>query len=150
MATHSELVDRASRWLRNSAVAADGERMIRVKCGVVVAELVTSASETPDAIGWFNSGMTSILIEAKTSRSDFLADATKWFRLRPHLGTGEYRYYLTPVGLLSVDELPADWGLLEIRGRRVNVIRLAKPQEHYRLGETGMLWSALRRIQQGR
>ncbi len=150
MATHDELVRRACRWLRNSAVTEDGERVYHVKCGVVLSELATSASEVPDAIGWYNCGMCSILIEVKTSRGDFLSDAKKWFRRRPQQGMGNERYFLTPVGLLSVDDLPNDWGLLEVDGRKVNVIRLARHQKSHKRGEIRMFWSELRRGQQSR
>ncbi len=51
--THGELVERAGRWLRNSAVIP-GFRLVhkrKVKCGVVLTEMVSNAQETPDAIG---------------------------------------------------------------------------------------------------
>jgi hypothetical protein len=38
--THVELVARAARWLRTQG------------CPIVFAELVTTAGESPDAIGW--------------------------------------------------------------------------------------------------
>jgi len=150
MPTHSELVDRAERWLRNSAVVEvyRGESN-RVRCGVVLTELASTAGQEPDAIGWFNGGQFSILIEVKTSHADFLADAKKWFHRRLQQGMGAYRYFLTPVGLLSVDELPDDWGLLEAKGRKVNVIRLARHQASNQRGEKKMLWSECRRKQQG-
>ena len=57
--THSELVDIAEKWLFK-------------RCGFAFKELTTINQETPDAIG-FRSGE-SILVECKTSRSDFHAD----------------------------------------------------------------------------
>lgn len=79
------------------------------------------ASESPDAIGWKNHGW-SILVECKVSRADFLADLKKPHRVNPDGGMGQTRYFLTPPGLLKVDELPATWGLLEVRGRFVRVV----------------------------
>jgi len=35
---------------------------------------------------------------------------------------GAKRYYLTPPGLLGVDELPKNWGLLELRGKRIYTV----------------------------
>jgi hypothetical protein len=99
---HSDLVIRAERWLRNT-----------VGCGVVLSELVSlnSSGEVPDAIGWRN-GYTSILIECKTSRSDFLADKKKIFRKHPEMGMGDYRFYLTPPDTVFIKDLPEGWGLL--------------------------------------
>ena len=74
-------------------------------------------SERVDAI-LYNSGA-SFLIETKISRSDFLADAKKPFRVDPSKGVGTYRYYACPEGLISVDELPEKWGLIYVpTGRR--------------------------------
>lgn len=87
----------------------------RNKCGVVFSDkfrAITTTGEQPDAMG-FRSGA-SILIECKTSRSDFLADRKKKFRKDPSLGMGDWRFMLTPENLIKVDELPENWGLLEV------------------------------------
>jgi hypothetical protein len=99
--THDKLVDIASKWLKKT-----------IKCRVVISELVayTQYGEVPDAIGW-KSGR-SILIECKTSRSDFLADKLKNFRRNPDLGLGDFRFFLCPDGLILPSELPIGWGLL--------------------------------------
>ena len=148
--THGELVERAGRWLRNSAVIP-GFRLVhkrKVKCGVVLTEMVSNAQETPDAIGWFSCGYHSILIECKTSRADFFADQKKWRRSHPALGVGCYRYYMTPPGLIKKDELPEKWGLLETSGKVVRLRRIAWRFDDYsKADEKGMLFSALRRIQ---
>jgi hypothetical protein len=116
---------------------------------VVLIELTTGAGETPDAIGWFCGGLFSILIEAKTTRRDFLADARKRFRRSPSQGVGVYRYYLTAPSLISTNELPPYWGLLEINGRRVQVVQPAECQPSDSSAEKQMLWSECRRKQQG-
>lgn len=61
----------------------------------------------------FKTGI-SFLIETKISRSDFLADAKKDFRINPENGVGMYRYYACPEGLISVEELPDKWGLIYV------------------------------------
>lgn len=108
--THAELVTLAARWLRGTR-----------KCSLVATERKPWVTdEHPDAIGWRPRGE-SILVEAKTSVADFLADLRK-----PHragAGMGRERWYLTPSGLLAhrmrPDLWPADWGLLEVRNGKV-------------------------------
>lgn len=91
--THGELVTLAETWLW------------RQGCGVVFAELSTLATpETPDAIGFRTT--TSILIECKATRADFLADKNKPFRRDPSRGMGDWRFYFTPKGLINKSELP--------------------------------------------
>ena len=140
--THDDLVRRAGKWLRRS-----------LNCGVVMTELSTYAhsNETPDAIGWIN--QRSVLVECKTSRTDFKADMKKTSR---SLGraVGAWRFYLTPPGLISVDELPDGWGLYEVDGRKVKYVGGAEyknaerpPFKSDKDSEVGMLLSAMRRIQ---
>lgn len=131
--THDQLIEKARVWLRSKG------------CSVVISELVTR--ETPDALGF--DGSHSILIECKTSRSDFRADQNKTWRRLPEMGLGVERYYLAPKGLLSHNEIPGKWGLLEVyeNGR----IRKTKEAECYmadRKAEISLLISALRRIGQ--
>lgn len=97
--THADLVKLASQWLTRAH-------------SIVITELATQGEE-PDAIGF--DGARSTLVECKASRSDFLADARKPFRLMPEMGVGVHRYYLAPEGLIRVEELPPGWGLLEAR-----------------------------------
>ncbi len=150
--SHAALVDRAGRWLRYSAhiteTILERQRTIKVRCGVVLTELVTWEEETPDAIGWFNAGQSSILVEVKVSRADFMADQKKRFRRKSKRGVGEYRYYLTLEGLLQPDELPEKWGLLEVVGRQVRVVVPAMEFREYAIdAEKAMMFSALRRVQ---
>jgi hypothetical protein len=118
--THTELVKIAERWLIGSR-----------KCGAVLAELVTLGMETPDAIG-FRDG-TSTLIECKTSRSDFLADAKKLFRRNPWMGMGTYRFYLCPAGVITAQDLPEKWGLIWVNDA-------GKARQH--IGPKGNIWSS--------
>lgn len=117
--THTELVNRACKWLRNT-----------LNCRVVLAEHVayTNSAETPDAVGWQHNRC--FLVECKASKSDFFADRRKQARNwnRPQVlkddgnyfpAIGHYRFYLTPVGLLDGLELPEGWGWYVVKGRRI-------------------------------
>ena len=135
--THEKLVTRAVEWLR------------RYGCGVVLSEQACSTGETPDAIGW-KRACHSVLVECKVSRRDFLADRDKPFRLKPAAGMGCERYYLAAAGLLCSEELPPGWGLLEVRGRTVE---LAKPSSGNLRSSAGVRWemnlllASLRRVE---
>jgi hypothetical protein len=60
----------------------------------------------------------SVVVECKVSRADFLADANKPFRLKPEEGLGCERLYMAPQGIIPLEELPANWGLLECNKER--------------------------------
>lgn len=106
---HALLIEQAAQWLAKSE-----------RCTVVITEMVTGASETPDAIGW--KGSWSTLVECKASRSDFLADRHKFFRREPERGMGDSRYYAAPAGMIKAAELPDGWGLLEWNGKRLKAV----------------------------
>ena len=140
------LVARAERWLRNTR-----------HCGVVLLERACGGtSEIPDAIGW-SRAYWSILVECKTSRADFLRDRRKHFRgaegsFGGSRGMGQRRFYLTPPGLVRVDELPAGWGLVEVHGNKCRVMKEADEKgfdvERCRY-ELALLYSFARRAQLG-
>lgn len=139
--THPELVTLAEKWLW------------RQGCGVVFAELSTLATpETPDAIGFRTT--TSILVECKASRADFLADKNKPFRRDPSRGMGDWRFYMTPKGLVAKDELPEGWGLIEVGksvrrthgGPKGNIWTSGQPFTSNKAAEQALLYSALRRL----
>lgn len=103
--THAQLVEKAVRWLR------------AYRCGVVLSEQTCASGEMPDAIGW-KSACHSVLVECKVTRSDFLADRSKPFRLKAARGVGCERFYIVPAGLVDKEEVPVGWGLLElVRGK---------------------------------
>ncbi len=98
-----------------------------MKCPVVLIKPVTgTVFEMPDAFGWSASGM-SILIECKTSRSDFSADKRKPHR-HPDLGMGTLRYYLAPSKVLKPKDMPEGWGLLTVgdTGKQIHIAQQAK------------------------
>lgn len=142
--THSDLTMIAEKWLSNT-----------VGCSVAFRDLKTSnkTGEIPDAIGWRDG--VSIMIEAKTSRSDFLADKKKVFRVMPELGVGDWRFFLCPPNMINPDELPEGWGLLYATGNIVKRVH-GVPKGNCEWGnhpfvgnknsETIMLVSALRRL----
>ena len=136
--THLRLVDEAVRWLRS-----------KYRCGIVLSEQSCSSGETPDAIGWKGRNH-SVVIECKISRADFLADASKPWRLDSDCALGCERFYLAPAGLISTEELPCGWGLLEIRGCDLTVTRKSKKNLRNVAGfanEMNLLLASLRRVE---
>jgi len=133
--THDDLVNMAAKWLR-----ARG-------CAIVITEMSGGwgIDEIPDAIGW--NGESTMLIECKASRQDFLSDSKKPFR--SSIGMGTFRYYLAPEGVAYHFELPLRWGLLEFKNKHNHpkIIKEAsmQPVKNW-LGEMSILCSALRRI----
>lgn len=110
--SHRELCEIAERWLLGTC-----------RCRVAIAEPnCIAVDEQPDAIGF--TSCASVLIEAKTSRADFLADAKKPFRKNPQKGMGKFRYYICEPGIITEDDLPERWGLLYVLpGGNVRKIR---------------------------
>jgi hypothetical protein len=108
--THAQLIQRAVAWLRS------------YRCSVVLSEQACASGEIPDAIGWKRS-QHSVVVECKVSRADFLADRAKPFRIKPEIGLGCERFYLTTPALVQIEELPDGWGLLECQRGRVKILR---------------------------
>ena len=135
--THAQLVQKAVHWLR------------RYRCGVVLSEQACVSGEMPDAIGW-KRACHSVLVECKVSRSDFLADRAKPFRLKPGQGVGCERFYLAPAGLVRPEELPQGWGLLELRRNKIEVERASEKNLRTATGfryEMNLLLASLRRVE---
>lgn len=130
--SHRELCEIAERWLIG-----------KYGCRIAIAEpncIITK--EQPDAIGWH--GRVSVLVEAKTSRSDFLADAKKPFRANPQDGMGIYRYYMCEPDVITIDDLPERWGLLHVlQGDRVRELRRSQRFEADRAEELSLLTACL-------
>ena len=136
---HAQLVARAAEWLRS-----------RYGCGIVLSEQYCATGEVPDVIGW-KASCQSVLVECKVSRGDFLADAAKPFRLRPEDGLGSRRLYMAPAGVIAPAELPKHWGLLECRGREVQlVVKPGRADLRTQVGlmkEMSLLLASLRRVE---
>jgi hypothetical protein len=136
--THGQLVSKAVEWLR------------RYGCGIVLSEQACVSGEVPDAIGW-KGACRSVVVECKLSRADFLADRAKPFRQNSDLGLGCERWYLTPVRLLSAEDLPRYWGLLESRAGRLHVaVKASRHNQRTHAGllyEMNLLLASLRRVE---
>lgn len=143
--THADLVARAEGWLYSFG------------CNIAFREFIacTPSGEIPDAIGW--KGGQSILIECKASRADFLSDKKKLFRQEPELGLGCYRLYLCPPEVIQPKDLPEGWGLLWVRGKRIERKVGPKGNTFFQCplkafvrrsvhGEVAIMLSALRRL----
>ena len=135
--THAQLVEKAVHWLR------------RYRCGVVLSEQACVSGEMPDAIGW-KRACHSVLVECKVTRADFLADRAKLFRLKPEQGVGCERFYLVPAGFLRREELPAGWGLLELRHNKIETVHPSAKNLRSATGfryEMNLLLASLRRVE---
>jgi hypothetical protein len=135
--THAQLVEKAVHWLR------------RYRCGVVLSEQACVSGEMPDAIGW-KRACHSVIVECKVTRSDFLADRAKPFRLKPDQGVGCERFYLVPAALVCPDELPVGWGLLEYRSGGIETAHPSAKNLRSATGfryEMNLLLASLRRVE---
>jgi len=135
--THEKLIAKAVAWLRG------------YRCGIVLSEQSCASGETPDAIGW-RRGCHSVIVECKISRADFFIDQEKPFRRKPERGMGCERFYLAPTGLLDQKELPTGWGLLEIRGKSVEMVCASSKKLRSAAGfrhEMNLLLASLRRVE---
>ena len=60
------------------------------------------------------------------------------------------RFYLTPAGLLRAADLPLGWGLLELRGRSVELVGGSSKKQRSASGfrhEMNLLLASLRRVE---
>jgi len=143
--THAELVRHAEKWLYSSY--KNMTPLGHVRCSHVVTELraATIYGECADALGWAQGR--SILIECKTSRSDFKRDSGKIFRRYEQDGLGKQRYLLTNPGIITTDDLPEKWGFLEMTSSGVlRVVRESEFFEYNKEDEMKILLSVIRRM----
>ena len=110
--THAHLIQVASKWLKNNG---------HENCPIVITEQACVGNkEIVDVIG-FNH-LHSVMIEVKVSRSDFLKDKKKIYRINQDLGVGNFRFYLTTPGTILPEDLPEKWGLLYYTGKRIEKV----------------------------
>lgn len=102
MFSHAQLVMIAAKYASK-----------QMNCGAVFKEHKCATTREIVDVAAYRPGV-MINIEVKVTRSDFLKDKTKNHRKNPETGVGHYRFYIAPKELISVDELPARWGLLEV------------------------------------
>ncbi|WP_371265235.1 hypothetical protein [Alistipes sp.] len=134
--THHDLCVLAAKWLRRPGLH-------KPNCPYVAVELVTASPELTDVFGW--NYWTTVMIEVKVSRSDFLADAKKPHRANPQEGAGIHRYYCCPAGLIQESDLPPYWGLLWERDGKIEEVKRAQPQPSNSAVEVAILTSVMRR-----
>lgn len=139
MITHEELVKKGSKYL-NKHVG----NCIIPNCPVVVTELKTLQDEIPDIVGF--TAHHCVLIEVKTSRQDFLQDKNKPFRQNPNAGVGTLRYYLSPEGIITPNDIQnTNWGLLIYKDNEITRTLDGKPFTSNTKKERSILYSLLRR-----
>lgn len=112
-------------------------------CSVVLSELSGQGADRPDAIGWRYAQ--SVVVECIRTRSDFLEYIANTTEAR--VAVGQHRFFIAPRGLISLEELPPDWGLLELEGTTVVQTKEAPPRALSRAGherEKKMLLSVIR------
>ena len=109
--SHSLLVEAAKKWLHKNG---------HENCPIVLTEERCAGNkEIVDAIG-FNH-IHSVLIEVKVSRSDFLRDKKKVYRIDQESGVGNFRLYLTLPGIISASDLPEKWGLMYYDNGKIHI-----------------------------
>lgn len=138
---HYDLCCKAAKWLRNKKNAEHWA----MKWKWVAVELNVVGAEGTDV--WGFNGSATIVIEVKTSRSDFLRDKKKWWRSEEakEYQVGNYKYYLAPEGIIKKDELPDHWGLLEWDGKEIRRTVHSVPVNVNSIGELRIISSILRR-----
>jgi len=146
--THAELILVGIGWLKKPYASC--EEYGHSACSVIISELVTCTTygEIPDVLGYMSGKQKTILIECKTSYSDFMADQKKLFRNMSEYGMGDQRYYLAKKGIIPVEKIPENWGLLEITndGKITATKKCTLFQEKNYRNEINLLISAICRL----
>lgn len=121
---HYDLCLLGAKWLRSRRNVEWCEGQWKY----VAVEVCVNGCENPDI--WAFNGWSTIVVEVKTSRSDFFNDKKKpWHQAgMEHTLAGNYRYYLTPKGLLREEDLPSGVGLLEYDGKVI--VRVVRAKRH--------------------
>lgn len=117
-------------------------------CKFATVELVCAGAELTDV--WGTNGYETVMIEVKTSRTDFLADKRKYARSKlaeeMNHQIGNYRYYLCPEGIIKEEDLPENWGLLEYDGKKIHRVKMATKVESSTAMEMLHITSVMSRI----
>ena len=148
--THAELISESVKWL-NKPYASSTE-FGHSACNVIISELVTCTTygEIPDVIGYMSGKQKTVLIECKTSPSDFIADKRKIFRNTemPESGMGDQRWYFAEENIIPVEKVPERWGLLVLsKEGKIKVVKKCTlfDKKNYR-NEINLLLSAICRL----
>ena len=139
--THSDLVLKAAKWLKKHT-----ENITIPNCSLVLKEMIAESAwgENPDVLGF--SSTFSVVVEVKTSRSDFLADKKKFVREYPDTGMGQLRLFCCPEGLITGCDIHGEWGLLYWTGKKIKLIKPPILQESNLKAERSYLLSVIRRM----
>ena len=80
-------------------------------------------------------------------KADSIKDRSKFIRnpQNKRFAMGNYRYYLMPSGLVPVENIPENWGLLEWDGKQITLRKSAPFQECENRCELSLLCSIMRR-----
>jgi len=134
--THSELVECAKQFISKI-------------CYITLTEVkVQNQIESPDVIGF--QSYKSIVVECKKSYQDFRQDKLKDHRANPAYGMGDTRFFFALSGVIPIDELPINWGLIEwFPEQGLNCIRIIRPSGKFhpdKVREHMLLVTVIRRI----
>ena len=112
--THDDLVIRALLFAKISLNCLTAGKDIGGQIGRHHTEIADVWGYTVmHSLRKFKQRYGSWVIEVKATRSDFLADAKKPHRQPGAEALGNYRMYYAAPGIISPDEVPAGWGLVE-------------------------------------
>jgi hypothetical protein len=139
--THKEIVQKTAKYLKRHE-----RNIVLPNCPYVYTELVcvNNTGEIPDIIG-FNYCI-SIMIEVKTTRTDFLNDKKKRARQNNNEGMGQMKLYCCPENMIRPEEIPTDWGLLYITDKgKITMIQTPKRHDANIITERSLLLSVIRR-----
>ena len=137
--THRFLVDKGAYWLNKQA------SNVFYRSQYVLTEFsCQGVNEYPDIFGIRPYG--HVLIEVKVSRADFKKDEKKRGRDPRFKQLGDSRFYLAPKGMISVEELPEKWGLLEWNGNRIEVTKESESFDGCDKAAGFVMYSVIRRL----
>ncbi len=102
-----------------------------------------------DLVAWntfASRGLTVEGVEVKVSRADWLRELKDAAKAEETFAMVERFFVAAPPDVVKAEELPPDWGLLEIRGERVFKIRIPKQRERSTYSKSEVV-GILRRVQ---
>jgi hypothetical protein len=102
--THEDIIAPACKWL-----VKEGGCVTAFK----VASALAGEEQVPFLIGIGSFGRT-ISLKIYLSREDFLEDKQTGFQKAPGTDLGQYRFLVAPAGVVLPEEVPANWGLLQV------------------------------------
>jgi hypothetical protein len=111
--THDELIKRGAKWLEKNY-------NYRYHCQIVLTEFKSLTTEIPDI--WGANHYRTTIIECKISLADFKSDLQKNHRNNKN-SLGNQRFYLCPAGLIPVEQIPENWGLLYAHKKNISIIK---------------------------